>query len=159
MVEAARLATGADRDRLSELARLAAEELRPTRGGEVFLAREAAGQVDGPDLTTAGDGSPIDHQVWAGTIDDTVVGYAVGHVEKLADGAAHGVLDVFFVEEGARGIGVGEAMMVLALDWFRDRGCAGVDGVALPGHRATKNFFEETGFTARLLVMHRRLDD
>jgi GNAT superfamily N-acetyltransferase len=158
-MEAARPATVADRDRLFELARMAVDELRPTRGGEVFLGREAAAELDGPDLATIDDGSPIDRQVWVGTIDDTVIGYAVGHVEKLADGAAHGVLDVFFVEEGARGIGVGEAMMTVALDWFRDRGCTGVDAAALPGHRATKNFFEETGFTARLLVMYRRLDD
>jgi GNAT superfamily N-acetyltransferase len=158
-MEAARPATVADRDRLFELARMAVDELRPTRGGEVFLGREAAAELDGPDLATIDDGSPIDRQVWVGTIDDTVIGYAVGHVEKLADGAAHGVLDVFFVEEGARGIGVGEAMITVALDWFRDRGCTGVDAAALPGHRATKNFFEETGFTARLLVMYRRLDD
>jgi GNAT superfamily N-acetyltransferase len=157
-MEAARPATVADRDRLFELARMAVDELRPTRGGEVFLGREAAAELDGPDLATIDDGSPIDRQVWVGTIDDTVIGYAVGHVEKLADGAAHGVLDVFFVEEGARGIGVGEAMITVALDWFRDRGCTGVDAAALPGHRATKNFFEETGFTARLLVMYRRLD-
>ena len=32
------------------------------------------------------------------------------------------------------------------------------DAMALPGHRATKNFFEAHGFTARALVMHRRLD-
>ena len=29
--------------------------------------------------------------------------------------------------------------------------------LALPGHRATKNFFEGQHFTARALVMHRRL--
>ena len=35
---------------------------------------------------------------------------------------------------------------------------AGVDATALPGDRLTKNFFESNGFTARLLIMHRRLD-
>ncbi len=34
----------------------------------------------------------------------------------------------------------------------------GVDTLALPGHRAAKNFFEESGFTARALVMHRALN-
>jgi hypothetical protein len=38
------------------------------------------------------------------------------------------------------------------------RGCAGIDALALPGHRTTKNFFEGSGFTARALVMHRALD-
>jgi hypothetical protein len=37
------------------------------------------------------------------------------------------------------------------------RGCVGIDALALPGHRAAKNFFEESGFTARALVMHRPL--
>lgn len=46
----------------------------------------------------------------------------------------------------------------MALDWFVGAGCTGVDALALPGARATKNFFEENGFTARLLVVHRRLD-
>jgi GNAT superfamily N-acetyltransferase len=159
VIEAARPAVPADLPRLSELARLAAEELRPTRGGEVFLAREAAAQVEGPHLPHPADGLPGEGQVWVGTIDDAIIGYASARVEKLADGAAHGVLDAFFVEEGARGVGIGEAMMTEVLAWLRDRGCTGVDAVALPGHRATKNFFEETGFTARLLVMYRRLDD
>ena len=43
------------------------------------------------------------------------------------------------------------------LEWFRGRGCNGVDATALPGNRATKNFFEMSGFTARLLVMHHRM--
>jgi hypothetical protein len=38
------------------------------------------------------------------------------------------------------------------------RGCTGIDALALPGHRTTKNFFEGFGFTARALVMHRELD-
>ena len=37
-------------------------------------------------------------------------------------------------------------------------GCVGVDSFALPGHRAAKNFFEESGFTARAIVMHHALD-
>jgi hypothetical protein len=48
-------------------------------------------------------------------------------------------------------------MMGSLLEWFGARGCSGVDATALPGNRATKNIFEESGFTARLLVMHHRL--
>jgi hypothetical protein len=43
------------------------------------------------------------------------------------------------------------------LAWASERGCQGVDATALPGDRATKNFFEGSGFTARLLVMHHRV--
>jgi hypothetical protein len=35
----------------------------------------------------------------------------------------------------------------------------GIDAFALPGMRETKNFFEGSGFTARLLVMHRQAVD
>jgi GNAT superfamily N-acetyltransferase len=69
-----------------------------------------------------------------------------------------GVVEAIYVEPQARAVGVGEALMDTALDWFRRRGCAGVDAVALPGARLTKNFFEEFGFTSRLLVMHHRFD-
>ncbi len=57
------------------------------------------------------------------------------------------------MEPDARSVGVGEAMADLVVAWFEEEGCAG----ALPWpyrSRATKNFFEESGFTARLLVMH-----
>jgi hypothetical protein len=49
--------------------------------------------------------------------------------------------------------------MADALVAFCDaQGCIGIDTLALPGHRAAKNFFEESGFIARAIVMHRRLD-
>ena len=43
------------------------------------------------------------------------------------------------------------------VEFCAERGCVGVDALALPGHRAAKNFFETHGFTARSLVMHRTL--
>ena len=67
------------------------------------------------------------------------------------------VEDLFVLDE-ARSVGLGETLMDALLDWCRARGCRGVDAVALPGHRATKNFFEESGFTARLIVMYRSLE-
>jgi len=62
-----------------------------------------------------------------------------------------------FVEEAARAVGVGEAIIEFVLEQLRAAGCHGVDAYALPGHRDAKNFFEEQGLTARLLVMHRTL--
>ncbi len=154
-MEAARPAVAEDLPRLAELTGQAREELGPTRGGGVFLVREA--RPDRPDLS-AGIEDP-DRAVWSGTIDGFVVGYAAAHAEELHDGSRLGVIDSLFVEPEARSVGVGEALINLALDWCRSRGCTGVDAVALPGNRATKNFFEESGFTARLLVMHHRLID
>ena len=45
----------------------------------------------------------------------------------------------------------------MVLDWCRAAGCVGVDSLALPGNRHTKNFFETFGFKARALVVHRSL--
>ena len=162
-MDAARKATAADLTRLAELRRMASEELRPMRGGELLLLREAPGP-GGASLTDADLDDP-ERGVWVGTIDGTVVGYSTGHLERLeapagTEGARPvwlGVIDELFVEVDARAVGVGEAMMGEMLAWFTARGCTGVDAQALPGHRSTKNFFEESGFTARLLVMYRRL--
>ena len=154
-MEAARPATPSDLPHLVALATDALDELAPLRGGAVFVHRE--GRAAPVAETLAHDLEDPDAVVIAGTIDETVVGYASGRTEVLRDGSTLGVIGDLYVDEGARSVGVGEAMMGELLEWFRSRGCAGVDATALPGNRATKNFFEESGFTARLLVMHHRL--
>jgi GNAT superfamily N-acetyltransferase len=154
-MEAARPAVVDDLPRLAELVAQAREELGPTRGGRVFLAKEA--RADRPNLA-AGIDDP-DRAVWSGTIDGFVVGYASAHHEELQDGTRLGVIDSLFVEPQARAVGVGEALVNLVVDWCSARGCGGIDATALPGNRATKNFFEASGFTARLLVMHRHLGE
>ena len=154
-MEAARPATPNDVAALAELSDRALAELAPTRGGAVFVAREGRAQPTAE--TLAADVADPGVAVLVGTIDDHPVGYAVGRTETLRDGSSLGVISDLYVEEGARAVGVGEALMGGLLTFFRAQGCAGVDATALPGNRATKNFFEESGFTARLLVMHHRL--
>ena len=119
------------------------------RGGAIYFAREVPPSPPAP----ADDLRPV----WVGTIDGTPVGYASAHSETLRDGTVLGVIDHLFVEEGARDVGVGEALMDLLLEWFRSQGCAAADAAALPGNRQTKNFFETAGFSARLIVMHHRI--
>jgi hypothetical protein len=48
-------------------------------------------------------------------------------------------------------------MMQALVDWCTERGCMGVDSLALPGDRHTKNFFESFGLVARAIVVHRPL--
>jgi GNAT superfamily N-acetyltransferase len=154
-MEGVRAATEADLPRLAELARAGIAELTPTRGGAVWAAHEGRPEPveDSLKQALAAD----DTRAIVGTIDDFPVGYAIVRVETLHDGSLLGVIEDIFVEEGARAVGVGEAMMDDLVSWCRQRGCAGMDAIALPGHRMTKNFFEESGFTARKLVMHHRL--
>lgn len=143
-------------ERVAELRLAAREEWDALRGGRLFLARELAPQgvaADQPDLFANGSRAG-----WVGSFDGYVVGYSFARTENLADGTLHGVVDELYVDASARSVGVGEAMMRALIDWFAERGCAGADAVALPGHRATKSFLEAGGFKARLIVLHRPFD-
>jgi ribosomal protein S18 acetylase RimI-like enzyme len=153
-MESARPATPADVPALTALADAAADELAPTRGGVVFLAREAPPR--GPERFTTGLDDD-DVLVVAGAVDGELVGYGTVRIEVLRDGSRLGVIDDLFVLPDARGIGVGEAMADLLIEFCRARDCAGIDAVALPGNRATKNFFETFGLVARAIVVHRSL--
>lgn len=153
--EACRPATAADVDRLTELAEQAVEELRGGRGGAVWARAEARQPPYGPEL--ARQIAATDHCVLAGTIDGTVMGYGVARVQVLPDGGRLGVVDDLYTEPGAREVGLGEALMNELVAWCREQGCFGVDSLALPGDRHTKNFFESFGLVARAIVVHRSL--
>lgn len=153
--EAARPATVADLPRLAELAAAAVEELRQGRGGAVWARREA--RCAPIEVGLAEELEAEDRHVVVGTVDHTVLGYAVARVEALADGSRLGVISDLYTEPGAREIGIGEAMMEALLQWCTDAGCFGVDSLALPGDRHTKNFFESFGLVARAIIVHRPL--
>jgi ribosomal protein S18 acetylase RimI-like enzyme len=155
-VEAARAANDSDVERLAVLGRLGATELAPMRGGPVWAAREA--RAEPLDDAYRALLARTDTSVVVGTIDDVVIGLGVGRIERLRDGRDLGIIEELYVEPEARSVGVGEAIVDLLLDFFVAAGCIGADALALPGNRATKNFFEQHGFVARSIVMHRPLD-
>jgi GNAT superfamily N-acetyltransferase len=97
--------------------------------------------------------------VWLGGLAGAEVGYTVAAVTPLPSGATLGVIDAIYVDPEARGCGIGELMMSEAIRWFAFHDCVGVESAALPGERATKNFFEEHGLKARLLTVYRALKD
>ena len=156
MVEAVRAATPEDLPAIVELVEALRAELTPMRGGRIWAVREAR------------RGAPADAYgalltdpascVVVGTIDDVVIGLGVATVESLADGRPLGVVSELFVDAEARAVGVGEAMLEALVAFCGREGCVGIDAWALPGHRAAKNFFEESGFTARAIVMHHSLE-
>lgn len=141
-MEAARPAGSGDAGRVDELRAAAAAELRPFRGGPLLVAELARHTAPA---------------VVVGTLDGVVVGYGAARVEDLGDAGVVGVIDEVYVEPAARGVGVGEAIMEAVTAWCAAAGCTALDATALPGDRVAKGFFERHGFTARLLVMHRRL--
>ena len=74
-----------------------------------------------------------------------------------AGGQPRARIDCCYVEQDARGVGVGTALMGAAVAWCEAAGYAEIDALALPGDRATKQRLEAAGFTARLLTLSRRL--
>ena len=155
MVEAARLASSDDLPRLVELTRAAIEELRPTKGGELWARRED--RAEPVERSLAADLVDDGTLVLAGTIDDAVVGYAVATTETLTDGSVLARVTDLYAEPAAREVGVGEALLDAVIAWAAERRCVGVDSLVLPGNRETKNFFESFGLVARAIVVHRPL--
>jgi GNAT superfamily N-acetyltransferase len=153
--EAARTAVGADLAQVVALAGAATEEKLRQKGGVLWARREGRPAPREAALRSALE-SP-DHEVAVGTLDGVAVGYGVVRVEKLLDGGLLGVIDDIYVDPDARAVGVGETLMNHLIDWCLARGCFGVDSLALPGDRHTKNFFESFGLVARAIVVHRPL--
>jgi GNAT superfamily N-acetyltransferase len=155
LIEAARPASSDDLPRLAELARDAIAELRSTKGGELWARREA--RQEPIDASLAADLANANAIVLVGAIDDAVIGYAVAVVEKLGDGRDLARLTDVYVEPEARGVGVGELLLDAVVEWAAGRQCVGIDSLALPGNRETKNFFESFGLVARAIIVHRPL--
>ena len=100
--------------------------------------------------------------VFLGEIDEYPLGFIYGRSESLNvhEGETRvGTIRFVFVEEEARGVGVGEIMRDALLDHFRSSGHTLFDAHVLPGHRLAKNFFEAGGFSARTIVMHHDDDE
>ncbi len=152
----ARPATVDDLPALCTLATEAVEELTPNRGGAVWR-RQLARSLPPEDSLRADLDDPETFVV-AGTIDGAVIGYGVLRIEHQRDGSRLGVISDLFTLEGARGVSVGEQVMDALIDWAGQHGCFGVDSVALPGDRHTKNFFESFGLVARAIIVHRSLE-
>jgi L-amino acid N-acyltransferase YncA len=130
-----------------EVEQAALRPLWPLADGldEPVAAHFAAGIEDGETL------------VLIGTIDGQPLGFLYARPEPLlvqAGGARVGTVRIIHTHHGARGVGVGSAMMALALERMRATGLHWFDARVSPGHRSAKNFFEANGFSARLIVMH-----
>ncbi|MHB1444077.1 MAG: GNAT family N-acetyltransferase [Acidimicrobiales bacterium] len=152
-MEAARVAVLGDLARLTELARKAVEELGSRRGGAELVGSWSVAEDSLIEQALAACLSDPAQGLWAGTVEDQVMGVSVASAREGQSGKLH----LFFVEPGARGVGVGESMLKEVTDWLRARGCTGLDVPVLPGDRDTKQFFEGASMVARLLVMHRPL--
>ena len=149
-------ARGADPDDLADvvaLARRLRAEVATQRGGDLWALRHAR-----PEPLEAAYAALIgcrDALLVVGTHGGAIVGFGAAEITPLAGSEALGVVTDLYVAPEERGAGVGMAVLTMLTAFCYKRGCSGVDALALPGSRAAKSFFEKSGFTARLLVMHR----
>jgi GNAT superfamily N-acetyltransferase len=147
VVLSVRPAVDTDTDIVRALASAASTGLDSERGGVLHRTHD----LDGFDpVSFAGNVQAV---TLVGMVDEAVLGYAC--VVAVDHGQA--LLRALYVDPEARELGLGETLIESVLSWCRSNDCIGLDAVALPGDRETKNFFETQGLVARAITVHRDL--
>ena len=95
--------------------------------------------------------------VLVGTVLGVPVGVVVARHEVVSDKRL-ALIEELYTEPEARGVGVGRRLIQAVELWARATGCIGIESMALPGDRDTKNFFEAAGLIARAIVVHRSFE-
>jgi GNAT superfamily N-acetyltransferase len=98
-----------------------------------------------------------DGAVFVGLLETHTVGFALLRLDHEMPEGLLARVEELYVEPEARELGLGESLLDACVQWAEVRGCSGIDIEALPGARSAKNLAERSGFTARLLVLHRKL--
>jgi GNAT superfamily N-acetyltransferase len=153
-VERARPALADDLDAVRQLLVATLAGTRIMRGGAALM-----GDQTPEDLVTRWTAGDDDVALFVGEFQRAVVGVAAAST-FTRDGATGltGRIECCYVEEEARGVGVGSALMEAMVTWCAGRGCGDIDALALPGDRSSKQRLEAAGFVARLLTLNRQLD-
>lgn len=157
--ESHRAAGPDDVDLLVRIAVDHAARISGERGADLLLRRELSYTEDELRTRLVAAIDEPDSLLLVGTYAGVVFGYALAVFEQLDDGGTLARVEQLVVEPDAREVGIGETIMNAVVDEARTRNCFGVDALALPGDRETKNFFESFGLKARQLVVHRSLSD
>jgi GNAT superfamily N-acetyltransferase len=152
----ARPAVERDLPALVELVRRAFDAAAAQRGGELWRLEQAPGEPLVDNLA-AGLAPGARAAVLAGCVDDVPVGVLLVDRRPLEDGREVARVSLVYVDDDARGIGVGESLLDAATAWAVAAGCVGLDGLALPGDRETKNLYERANMSARLITAYREL--
>jgi GNAT superfamily N-acetyltransferase len=135
---AVREATGDDRPVVEDFERRVRDEALRFRGGLVHV-----GELSGP------DGRFTATRV---LVASDVVSRGIVGVAWLSLNERDCRIDAVHVDESARGLGCGRALVMACRDLASADGRGRIDALALPGDRATKNLYERVGMTARRIV-------
>lgn len=144
-----RRAIHADADALRQLEVEMREQLTRFRGGDRLAS----------DLPLVGNdwAGRIDSDKWiifVAGFDEAQLGYLCLDV-ATKDGVP--LISSVYVTLEVRQLGLGDGLVSAALESCQKLGAVAVDAFALPGDRETKNLFERSGLTARLLIASKRL--
>lgn len=152
----ARPATSADAELASELVALCHTAMLAQRDGELWNSLDKNSLAVTARLQQRINGSIV----IIGEIKEVPVGVAVLDLRRPSDhigDAPIAVIEEIYTMPDARGVGVGSAMITTAVEWCHTVGARGIEAIALPGDRNTKNFFEAHRLTARSIRVHRTL--
>jgi GNAT superfamily N-acetyltransferase len=152
-MEHTRVANHDDLDVLEFLVTEGRSSIVDARGGRMWLLRDASTPIGQTYSEAVEDAEAL---VLLACIDDVPLGFLLARLSPAGHDTI-AVAEELFVTPEARGVGLGEAMMVATVAWATEHSCSGIDGYALPGDRATKNYFETFGLVARGIVVHRDL--
>jgi len=133
-----------------ELDTTAREAVASQRGGRNWLVEHAPANLLHADEL-------IDHS-WVGTVDEHVVGFLRCTFEDVPQHGLVCSVERVFVDEHARELGFGDALLQHAIDHATNLGCVAIEGNALPGDRETKNLYERAGIVARKIIVSRPLN-
>ena len=145
-----RHATTDDLAVIIELDATAREAVASQRGGRSWLVEHAPARFLHADEL-------IDHS-WVGTVDEHVVGFLRCTLEDVPQHGLVCSVERVFVDENARELGFGDALLQQAIDYATKLGCIAIEGNALPGDRETKNLYERAGIVARKIIVSRPLN-
>jgi len=146
-----RQALASDIEELRRFETEARSQLEKFRGG----ARLAA------ELPEVGSlwGERIDSPRWTvfvAGLDGVPMGYLCIDFEAQRDAP---LIEAVYVTADARELGIGDAMVSAAIEECLRHGADAIDAYALPGDRETKNLFERSGLTARLLIVTKKIGE
>ena len=145
-----RHATHDDLAVIIELDATAREAVASQRGGRNWLVEHAPARFLHADEL-------IDHS-WVGTVDEHVVGFLRCTIDDVPQHGLVCSVERVFVDENARELGFGDALLQQAIDYATNLGCIAIEGNALPGDRETKNLYERAGIVARKIIVSRPLN-
>ena len=151
MITFVRRALPADAEVLQLLESEAREQLARFRGGD-RLATELSFVDNGWIERIASDS----FLVFVAGFDDVALGYLC---LNIATTSGVPLIETVYVTTDARQLGLGDGLVSAAIESCSRSGAVAIDAFALPGDRETKNLFERSGLTARLLIASKRLPD